>query len=217
MFDQILSVLFPERCRSCNKNGAALCSDCLTHIRPASSIFDDIPSFAFFDYGDKIVQKAIWELKYHRKSPVAKILTEYGGPEIHEFLNDVAQSATSFPIILVPVPQHYTKTFSRGFNQSKLIASWLLPLLPGATIQTILRKNRATDAQARTHDRHERQKNLAHSMYVQGEISKKVLYIIIDDVITTGSTIHEASRALRAAGAKHICAIALAHGYAQRL
>ena len=49
-------------------------------------------------------------------------------------------------------------------------------------------------------------------MVVHAQISTDTLYVIIDDVITTGSTVIEAGRALRAAGAIHICAIALAHG-----
>ncbi len=96
-----------------------------------------------------------------------------------------------------------------------LTAKWLQPFMPGSQVLSVLHKTRATVAQARAHNIHERRKNLSHSMAADGKLDKKVLYILVDDVITTGSTVREAGRALRAAGAKHICAVALAHGYAQ--
>lgn len=216
MFDQILSILFPERCRSCHKSGTALCPACVARIRPAHPLLEDIPSFALFDYGEHIVQKAVWELKYHRKSPVAKILAEYGAPGIADYLASVVQSPVPMQIVLVPIPQHYTKAFSRGFNQSMLIARWLRIALPEAVVRSVLHKTHSTTSQAHAHDRQERMKNLKHSMKAASPLDAQALYIIVDDVITTGSTVHEASRALRAAGAKHICAVALAHGYAQR-
>ena len=216
MFDQILSVLFPERCRLCRKNGSAICGDCIRHIPRASFILSDIPSSALFDYSNKTVQQAVWELKYHRKSPLAKRLAQYGASELVDLVSGVVQSTTPLPIVLIPIPQHYTKTFSRGFNQSKLIATWLQPALEGADMLPLLRKTKGTVAQAHAHTRYEREKNLRHSMKASEKLNKKTLYILVDDVITSGSTIREAGRALRAAGAKHICAIALAHGYAQR-
>ena len=118
-------------------------------------------------------------------------------------------------IVLVPVPQHVSKTYSRGFNQSVLLCRWLQPAL-GATVRPLLKKVRATDAQAHAPDRSQRQKNLADSMRASGTADPNALYIVVDDVITTGSTIAEAGRALRAAGAVHVYGMALAHGYAAK-
>jgi ComF family protein len=216
MLDQILSLLFPEHCRGCRISGTALCAVCLNTIAPAAAIMDR-NTMAFFDYGNPIVQNAIWELKYHRKSAAAKVLALQAAKNISEDIASLLQSASAMPIVLVPVPQHYTKTFSRGFNQSTVIAQWLQKGLPSATVHhSMLDKKYATAAQAKSHGRSERQKNLHNSMECRATLDHNTLYIVVDDVITTGSTVHEASRALGAAGARHICAIALAHGYARR-
>lgn len=209
MLDDFLSLLFPERCRGCGKSGSAVCSQCRQSIPVALPILEPERAFALFDYQHPLVQKAVWELKYQRKSALAKELLRSALPRIAEHVGN-SQA------ILVPIPQHYTKTNSRGFNQSKIISRWMQAALPAATLQNLLRKNRGTDAQARMHTRKQRQENLAHSMEAIHALDPDILYIVVDDVITTGSTANEASRALRAAGARNICAIALAHGYAHR-
>lgn len=221
MFDAILSVFFPERCRGCGMSGTALCAQCRLGLRPSLPIAEPQGSFALFDYQHPIVQKAVWELKYHRKGALAKKLAEYGASSAAHYVAsllkaEVLENAGTVPIVLVPVPQHFTKTYSRGFNQSKLICKWLQTAVPTATIQPLLKKVRATDAQAHAHDKGQRQKNLADSMRVIGTVDPHALYIVVDDVITTGSTVAEARRALGAAGAVRIHAIALAHGYASK-
>jgi predicted amidophosphoribosyltransferase len=198
MLDDILSILFPERCRGCGKNGAALCRNCLKAIPPANPIVNETMAFA------------VW--KYHHKSPTAKILLLEGRDAVTAYLNAIMHYQSFQKVILVPIPQHYSKTLNRGFNQSLVITKWLKQVLPQATIQLVLQKTHATLSQAHTHARQERQKNLSGSMKAFVTVDPAPLYIIVDDVITTGSTITEASRALRAAGAKHICAIAIAHG-----
>ncbi|MDB5189032.1 MAG: phosphoribosyltransferase [Candidatus Nomurabacteria bacterium] len=216
MFDQIISVFFPERCAGCRRSGTALCSSCYKTIPAAAAIIEPANCVALFNYEHPLVQQAVWELKYHRKSALAKSLAVRGAPIVMEHIDSLLQSAVPVPLIVVPIPQHRSKTNSRGFNQSKVIAEWMKAALPTATLQLLLTKTRATDPQAHTHTRKERQQNLRHSMKAVGMIDRRALYIIIDDVITTGSTVTEAGRALRAAGARNICAVALAHGYARK-
>lgn len=213
MFDQILSILFPEHCYSCHRSGTALCGNCIEHIPHSFPILESLPCFAFFNYSDRLVQRAIRDLKYHHRSGAAKALTRHSLPRFHEYLAYILQSPEPVTIIIVPVPQHYTKTLSRGFNQSNLIAQWLQKTLSKSSVEHILHKKR-TLPQAHTTSKQDRMKNVRHSMTAKRRLDKKPLYIIVDDVITTGSTVQEASRALRAAGARNICAVAIAHGYA---
>jgi competence protein ComFC len=219
LLTQFLRLIYPEQCAGCKKPGTALCTECLSRIPPSDIIYSvyeqQSPAFALYDYADPIVQKAIWELKYYRKSPTAQALAEAGAARA---LKRIPQN---MKIIFVPIPQHYTKTFTRGFNQSALIAKWFSRSIPNSSIQPVLKKVRATEAQAHSHNRAERQKNLADSITAKnGTIdpttADNALYIVVDDVITTGSTANEASRALRAAGASNIFIVALAHGYAKR-
>jgi ComF family protein len=218
MIASILEFFFPEQCRGCQMPGTALCPACKARVRAADAIFEPTNAFALYDYGDTIVRQAVWELKYHRKSAVAKLLMADSATTVTDHIASLLQSAAPMDIVLVPIPQHFSKTMVRGFNQSMLIAQWLHTLLPETTIAAVLKKIKATESQTIAHSRTQRQKNLNHSMIVvkkSAPLNKKALYIIVDDVITTGSTVNEAGRALRAAGAKHICAIALAHGYAR--
>ncbi len=218
MIDTLLEFFFPEQCRGCGLRGTALCTECKGRLRPAQTIFEPTQAFALYEYGQPIVRQAIWELKYHRKSAVVKLLMADSATAVTDYLASLLQSPTTMAVILVPVPQHFTKTFARGFNQSMLIAKWLHKVMPETSMVTALKKIKTTDSQAHMHSRTQRQKNLHRSMSVPATyapLDKKALYVIVDDVITTGSTITEAVRALRAAGAKNICAIALAHGYAR--
>ena len=101
MFDSILSILFPERCRGCRTYGTALCAACLAGIRPAAAVIINTPAFALFDYSDQIVQKAIWELKYQRKNSAAKILTRHGAANILDRLTTILQPSS---MVFVPIP-----------------------------------------------------------------------------------------------------------------
>jgi ComF family protein len=218
MIDHLLAFLFPERCISCNSANAALCDKCIAHIPLSTGIVDIPNAFALYDYGDPTIRKAVWELKYHHKSGAMKTLAKHGSSRISDYINSINKNG--MPVVLVPVPQHYVKTFSRGFNQSRLIAQWIKKSVGepfSVSMLPLLKKVRGTESQAHMHSRAERQKNLNNSIVVNKKytIDPNALYIVVDDVITTGSTVNETSRALRAAGARHVYAMALAHGYAR--
>lgn len=202
------SLLFPLRCRRCGRHGVALCIPCINTIPPAKDT-GDRAIIACFDYGNPLVSTAVWELKYHGKSEIMRALVHTATSYI------VTMIATGQHVVLVPIPQHKKKTLSRGYNQSALIAKWIAQEIR-ATIQPVLKKQTFTLPQARIKHRADRLSNVAHSMVATETLDPNHQYLIVDDVTTTGATFIEARRALIEAGAQHVTAIAIAHGYARK-
>ena len=115
--------------------------------------------------------------------------------------------------ILVPVPLHAEKAWARGYNQSERIVAGLARHIPGCTVAPLLEKHTATESQTRL-DRTKRLRNVAKAFRLKrGQaIDPSRRYVIIDDVLTTGATLHACAAVLRAAGATSVNAAALAHG-----
>jgi ComF family protein len=102
---------------------------------------------------------------------------------------------------IVPVPLHWRKRWQRGFNQSDLLArgiarKWGLPVV------NALRRRRFTSAQAGLSNT-ERRKNVAAAFACRRPVEGRRI-LLIDDVLTTGSTAAACARTLRAAGAVRI-------------
>lgn len=214
-FSLFHSLFFPLSCASCGKHGEALCQQCALHL-PFAETLNDRRSFALYNYHHPLIARAVRTLKYHRRRELAEALLQHGAPRITEWLAEVLQSEAPERIVLVPIPQHQSKTRERGFSQSLLLARALKKALEGAEVRILLRKYRSTVPQARLKKRKERLANLIGTMEVDKALDPATLYLVVDDVITTGATVQEALRALGAGGAKRILAVALAHGYAQR-
>lgn len=129
-------------------------------------------------------------------------------------LDEVSERQTfGFPrnLVLVPIPISQKRFIERGYNQAKLIAKELTRSLPRTTTRILLQRTSRYAKQALVSDRAARFQNQSGSMRVTETLDPHVGYIIIDDVTTSGATLAEAKRALRAAGAKHVIAAVLAH------
>jgi ComF family protein len=114
--------------------------------------------------------------------------------------------------VVLPVPLHPVRERERGFNQAWLLAdalarSWRIPTHRRALIRV-----RQTETQ--THlDREERMANLRGAFAVRrpdAVAGRRVL--LMDDVLTTGSTASECARILREAGARSVLVLTLARG-----
>jgi ComF family protein len=115
--------------------------------------------------------------------------------------------------VLVPVPLHPARKFERGYNQAERIAAFLATHIAGCRAEFLLRKRHETVSQTRL-GRQERRKNVAGAFVVVEGMSAdpNARYVVIDDVLTTGATLHACALTLRKAGATLVDAAALAHG-----
>ncbi len=215
LLNALSTILFPKRCIGCGTTGTALCERCIATIPLAPDT--NLPrSFAAFDYGNRLVERAIQDFKYHSRGEAVRALTLYAIPSIAAFIGEVLQSEHSETLVLVPIPQHAKKRRRKGFNHSERIARIISSGLDNPPTISVLEKYRFTLPQAQIRNKSLRFENVKESLRATKLLDPHMLYIVVDDVTTTGATFLEAERALRAAGARKILSIALAHGLPKR-
>jgi ComF family protein len=114
--------------------------------------------------------------------------------------------------MLVPVPLHRRKLFQRRYNQAALLARKLSALSGAPANYTALRRIRGTPSQVGLPE-HERRANVAEAFAVplrEAEALRGRTVLLVDDVITTGSTLNACARALLDAGAANVDCLAIA-------
>lgn len=114
--------------------------------------------------------------------------------------------------IIVPIPLHYRRLVSRGYNQAGWLATAIGKQTGKQVKHAVLVRARATPSQATLSPR-ARHLNVAGAFKVpasrKAQISGKTI-LLVDDVLTTGATLRAATKALQAAGAAQINVIVLA-------
>ncbi len=116
--------------------------------------------------------------------------------------------------VVIPVPLHWKRRWQRGYNQSEILADCLAAELRLPFRPRWLRRIRFTPSQSEQSASARRQ-NVRQAFQARprtGLRGKTVL--LVDDVLTTGSTASDAARALRGAGAGQVVVAVLAHGHA---
>ncbi len=113
---------------------------------------------------------------------------------------------------VVPVPLHPARLRARTYNQSELLAHELARRLPAACQADLLDRVRNTPSQTRL-GAAARRANIQDAFAVRdpGWVRGRTL-LLIDDVMTTGATLHEAARVLKRAGAWQVWAATVARG-----
>lgn len=229
----LFSILFPSDCHICNAsltNIAILpvCEPCLAQIVPLdgplcqicgeklfhpSAGAEDKPlcgicrrvgahfnRAAAFGAYEGVLRDLIHLFKYNGVRPAGKVL---GG-----LLNrTVGTMALPDSVIVVPVPLWSGKRTARGFNQAEAIARSFMNFQSSSSIQldtSILVRTRETASQTGL-TRHQRRANVRGAFaVVKPEKVKGRSVLVVDDVMTTGTTAGECARVLRRAGAKEV-------------
>ena len=144
-------------------------------------------------YGELSRSLAI-RLKYGRKVAIARTMARYMAPLI-------AESADT---LLVPVPLHRTRLWRRGFNQSVLVASELSRRLNLRSNHVALKRTKRTPA-LKGMTPLQRRKTVAGAFTIRDtQAVQGKTVILIDDVLTTGSTAEACARILQRAGATRV-------------
>lgn len=121
--------------------------------------------------------------------------------------DDIAQGDT-MPV-LCPVPLHWTRMFSRGFNQAEILATIVSPIT-GWPVRPLLRRWFPTGFQARR-TRSERRNALKGVFHCTvGCVPPFV--VLIDDIATSGATLDECARVLKEHGARRVEGLVVAQG-----
>jgi competence protein ComFC len=214
-----IDFVYPKRCAGCDRRGTWLCDNCATALQlftipwcdrcgvpgtylrcrcqstPAN--LKQVRSVGPFDGW---LRGAVVKFKYHG---------EWGRtPQLGALLASTIAQLHDVDA-LIPVPLHSTRLRQRGFNQSLLLAQYAGEVLT-VEVKEALVRTRRTEAQVSL-GAQERKANVAGAFAVQPNIAVAGLSIaLIDDVVTTGSTLSACAEVLNAAGAASIKAVSLA-------
>ncbi len=211
--DFILNLLFPKECLGCQREGIWLCESCFksldflftNYLKSPSRFLDKI--FAAGSYDNSLLKSAIFCLKYHYVQELAVDLSRY--------LINYLKKVPEYPFnnfVLIPVPLHSKRLRERGFNQAGLLAQEASPFLKLPLGLDFLIRRRYTKPQVDLKGE-ARVKNVADAFYcLKPEAVKGKKIILVDDVLTTGSTLSECARVLKESGAKEVYGLALAKG-----
>lgn len=211
--DFILELIFPEFCLNCQRLGPSLCANCYHGLNfyfqgQKQNILEENPDQIYFDQLQIMAQfrgplkKLIKNLKYQNAKNIAPLLAK------------MLQRHLQIPHaeILTFVPLHPKKLKWRGYNQCQEIATTLgeISKIP---VQNLLIKIVNNQAQAQIKEQKTRKERMRGVFIIPPQnlpIIKNKHILILDDVLTTGATLNEASRLLKLAGARKVDAIVLA-------
>ena len=150
------------------------------------------------------LRELIHLLKYDRVKPAANVL----GRMLAEVIVELEPSIEQKNVVVASVPLHARKLKQRGFNQAELIARAALKLVPGSTqmefAPLLMERVRETASQIGLTSR-QRRENLRGAFVVrQPEKIARQEVLLVDDVMTTGTTASECARILKRAGAAEV-------------
>ena len=201
LHSDFIHLIYPEYCLICNKElikkQKKICNFCYNDLaftnfenyKDSTSLeelfwgrckIENSYALLYFEKG-KSIQKLLHELKYKDKPFLGEVLGELIGQKLSDLMkwNDIDA--------LIPVPVHHLKAYKRGYNQSEKIANGISKTLNIPVKTNLLQKHVNTKSQTKN-NKTSRWDNVRGTFNIN-KIERYKHIALIDDVITTGSTL----------------------------
>ncbi len=222
MFKFLKDLIAPKKCYSCNEEWHFLCENCLSkmsNFEPICyickwrsdkfEIHNNCKKNVYYDniiilshYKNKIISKLIKDLKFYSKKDIAEDFWYYLSELFFE--NEIYKNTDNY-IIIYP-SMWFFKKLKRWYNHSEILAKYISKKTNIKLWKKYIKKIKTTRQQSKL-SKEERVLNLVNTFKIANnkvdKIDKKI-FIIVDDVISTGSTINELSKILKQNWAKKI-------------
>lgn len=213
-FAYLNSLLFPPCCVNCGSTAGWLCYLC--HEQWRANLLTDVTIYKLDQLEvciavqdpSSILSKLLFAWKYQRYLGAGSMLQSLWSDAFTRVMT------TTEKVTLVPIPIHWFKRWQRGFNQAEELAHLLVNTWP-VEMRPLLKRSRYTATQVGL-NKGQRQLNLQAAFAVDNEIAcllaQDNLILLIDDIVTSGTTLVECAAVLRQAGFRHILALVLHRG-----
>jgi len=219
MINNIINLIFPPKCIFCGNivnscSHIEICENCFKRI-PFMSENNQKSFLRSYGYIDKIIcvceysgiiKDSLIRYKFFEKSGYHRTFAKLLAEKVKKMTN-----YREFDII-ISVPLHNEKEKARGYNQSKLISKIIGRELCLHENSGLLSRIKNTYSQSLL-SKEERHFNVHGAFKINRTaeaIGKSIL--LVDDIMTTGSTLEECAKVLKEAGAKNVTAAIIASG-----
>ena len=215
----VVDFIFPESCLGCSESGTVFCQSCLKNLPQAklrclkcaaSNPFGRYclncktkfsPSSVRSCFAlNGLCREAIHHFKYEDATCYAPAFADALATLIKEI-----PGFSDFKLVFIPLAGSSHR--KRGYNQAELLARYVGAKL-GLKVEEVLTRRESANSQVQSGSKQARRKNVRGVFTASVKVPSYV--IVIDDVITTGATVEEATKVLIESGASSVYAVSLA-------
>ena len=232
--DILINLLFPPHCQFCSEviswipeKKFELCDECLKKVSfigmdscalCGKKLYDEKCQSCETNHEQRyytsvisaceyegLIREKLLDFKFNGEKILAEIFSQF-------LIEKLKMTEKNKYDIIISVPMHIVRQKERGYNQSELIAEKIAEHIGIPLMQNALTKNKPIERQSKL-NKQQRNQNVKDVFVILNDLDidgKTVL--LIDDIITTGATVNECSKALIKAGAKEVFVATVAAG-----